>query len=123
MHCFHCGEHFKPKRTDQKFCNAAHRIAAHRSLTRFKHVTRETYDNRRTILSLCDYSGTWSEPYARAGYDVIRVDIKKGRDVRLLKYPGKVYGLLAAPPVLICLLAGRVNGRGKAKKPCWKVYR
>ena len=26
-----------------------------------------------TILSLCDYSGAWSQPYADAGYDVVRV--------------------------------------------------
>lgn len=38
---------------------------------------------RRTILSLCDYSGTWSAPYAEAGYDVIQVDLKLGGDAIL----------------------------------------
>lgn len=52
-----------------------------------------------TVLSLCDYTGTWSAPYREAGYDVVQVDIKAGRDVRLMpapKYP--VRGVLAAPP-------------------------
>jgi hypothetical protein len=52
-----------------------------------------------TILSLCDYSGAWSQPYADAGYDVVRVDIKRGQDIRLfeaLRFP--VRGVLAAPP-------------------------
>lgn len=52
----------------------------------------------RTILSLCDYSGTWSRPYEQAGYDVIRVDLQHGQDVRLLDWPGPVHGILAAPP-------------------------
>lgn len=52
----------------------------------------------RTVLSLCDYTGTWSAPYREAGYQVIQVDIKHGKDVRLLKWPGRVHGILMAPP-------------------------
>jgi hypothetical protein len=52
----------------------------------------------RTILSLCDYTGNWSEPYMAAGYDVVRVDLQHGGDVRLMEHPGKVHGILAAPP-------------------------
>jgi hypothetical protein len=52
----------------------------------------------KTILSLCDHSGTWSAPYTEAGYDVHRVDLQDGQDVRLLEYPGHVHGILAAPP-------------------------
>jgi hypothetical protein len=52
----------------------------------------------KRILSLCDYSGVWSQPYVDAGYDVTRVDLQHGQDVRLLEYPGEVYGILAAPP-------------------------
>jgi hypothetical protein len=52
----------------------------------------------KTVLSLCDYSGAWSQPYADAGYDVLRVDIQRGQDVRLLPFPGRVHGILAAPP-------------------------
>ncbi len=29
----------------------------------------------RLILSLCDYSGSWSAPYVEAGYRVVRVDL------------------------------------------------
>lgn len=52
----------------------------------------------KTILSLCDYTGNWSQPYREAGYNVIQVDLQHGSDVRLLKYPGRVHGVLAAPP-------------------------
>lgn len=52
----------------------------------------------RTILSLCDYTGIWSDPYREAGYDVIQVDIKHGDDVRLFEYPGLIHGIIAQPP-------------------------
>ena len=54
----------------------------------------------RTILSLCDFSGSWSQPYADAGYEVRQIDIKTTGDLRLLKYDqlGEVHGILAAPP-------------------------
>lgn len=52
----------------------------------------------KTILSLCDYSGTWSAPYRAAGYDVLQVDLQQGCDVRLCEFPGTVHGILAAPP-------------------------
>ena len=52
-----------------------------------------------TILSLCDYTGSWSQPYRDAGYDVVQVDIKRGGDVRLFEaLPFPVRGVLAAPP-------------------------
>lgn len=50
------------------------------------------------ILSLCDRTGSWSEPYRQLGYDVRQVDIQLGQDLRLLPYPGRVDGILAAPP-------------------------
>ena len=52
-----------------------------------------------TILSLCDRSGAWSRPYQEAGYELIRVDLASGQDVRLLRrirHP--IHGILAAPP-------------------------
>ena len=53
----------------------------------------------RLVLSLCDYSGAWSTPYEEAGYDVIRVDLQDGHDVRLIRYIDRpVHGILAAPP-------------------------
>lgn len=52
----------------------------------------------RLILSLCDYSGRWSQPYRDAGYQVMQVDLKHGDDVRLFqKLDRPVWGILAAP--------------------------
>lgn len=48
------------------------------------------------ILDLCAGTGSWSEPYKRAGYDVRCVDLPE--DVRLMRFAGKVHGILAAPP-------------------------
>lgn len=59
------------------------------------------------ILSLCDHTGNWSRPYEEAGYDVIRVDLQDGKDVRLLErldYP--IRGILAAPPCTAFSKAG-----------------
>lgn len=57
---------------------------------------------RPTILSLYDRSGVWSEPYAKAGCKVIRVDKEFGMDARILEYANYndsgIYGILAAPP-------------------------
>ena len=51
------------------------------------------------ILSLCDYTGAWSQPYEDDGYEVVRIDLAHGQDVRLLELPDKpVHGVLAAPP-------------------------
>lgn len=61
---------------------------------------------RPTILSLCDYTGVWSAPYAENGYAVVQIDLRHGQDVRLLKYPGKVHGILAAPPCTHFALSG-----------------
>lgn len=54
--------------------------------------------SERHILSLCDYSGRWSQPYRDAGYQVTQVDLKNGEDARLIKkLPYKLWGLLMAP--------------------------
>jgi len=42
----------------------------------------------RYVISLCDYSGVWSQPYRDAGYTVIQVDTKLGGDARL--WPSKM---------------------------------
>lgn len=52
----------------------------------------------KTILSLCDLSGIWSQHYKDNGYNVIQLDLATGTDIRLLQYPGQVHGILAAPP-------------------------
>lgn len=63
--------------------------------------------NLKTILSLFDYSGNWSQPYRESGYNVIQVDIKHGIDVfevmewfitGKIKRGLQIYGILAAPP-------------------------
>ncbi|MDX2240242.1 MAG: hypothetical protein NW224_06125 [Leptolyngbyaceae cyanobacterium bins.302] len=67
--------------------------------------------DERVILSLCDYSGVWSRPYQDAGYKVAQVDIKLGQDLRLLRHPGRVWGILAAPPCTVFSLAGNRTKR------------
>ena len=52
----------------------------------------------KLILDLCAGSGAWSEPYFKAGYDVVRVDLPT--DVRLFQ-PVKAHGVLAAPPCTV----------------------
>lgn len=57
---------------------------------------------KKTILSLFDYSGRWSQPYRENGYEVFQVDIKLGIDILELEPEDmpfeSVYGILAAPP-------------------------
>ena len=53
--------------------------------------------NRRIILDLCGGTGSWSEPYREAGYQV-QVITLPAHDVRTYKPPCDVYGILAAPP-------------------------
>lgn len=51
----------------------------------------------RIILDLCGGTGSWSEPYRDAGYDV-RVITLPNHDVFDFRPPRRVYGVLAAPP-------------------------
>ena len=53
----------------------------------------------KVILDLCGGTGSWSEPYRRAGYNVLVVtlpDIDVRKFARI--YTGGAYGILAAPP-------------------------
>jgi hypothetical protein len=52
----------------------------------------------RVILDLCSGSGSWSQPYVEAGYDVRHIELESGGDVRLLRHQGPVHGILCAPP-------------------------
>lgn len=51
----------------------------------------------KIILDLCGGTGSWSQPYAEARYDV-RVITSPEFDVRTYTPPADVYGILAAPP-------------------------
>lgn len=84
------------------------------------------------VLSLCDYSGVWSEPYRKAGYDVIQVDLKGGMDARLFPsqaslqarlssqfddiapYIGKTRAVLAAPVCTVFAGSGAKHARTDA---------
>jgi hypothetical protein len=52
---------------------------------------------KRIVLDLCSGSGSWSEPYRAAGYDVRRVTLPDD-DVRSYSPPAGVWGVLCAPP-------------------------
>ena len=59
------------------------------------------------ILSLCDRTGNWSRPYEEDGYEVVRIDLEHGQDVRLLELPSRpVHGVLAAPPCTVFANSG-----------------
>lgn len=61
----------------------------------------------QTILSLCDRTGNWSRPYEEDNYDVVRVDLADGKDVRLLELPNRpIHGILAAPPCTVFANSG-----------------
>ncbi len=51
----------------------------------------------RIILDLCGGSGSWTLPYAEAGYDVRNITLP-GCDVLSYSPPDSVHGILAAPP-------------------------
>jgi hypothetical protein len=74
----------------------------------------ETFHTKRIILDLCGGTGSWSRPYAEAGYDV-RVITLPEYDVRLWKgYVGlNVYGILAAPPCTEFSYAKHFHSKGK----------
>ena len=70
-----------------------------------------------TVLSLCDASGVWSEPYVKAGYDVRRIDLENGADVRLFQaLPYPVRGVLAAPPCTHLASSGARWWAGKGQE-------
>jgi len=54
----------------------------------------------RIVLDLCGGSGSWSEPYRLAGYDVRLITLPKFdvRTYQIPEYPEGIHGILAAPP-------------------------
>jgi hypothetical protein len=70
--------------------------------------------NHKTILSLCDFTGNWSRPYEQAGYQVIRIDLQHGQDVRLMRrIEEPIHGILAAPPCTHFSRAGALHWKNK----------
>ena len=69
--------------------------------------------NGRIILDLCGGTGSWSEPYQQAGYDVRLVTLPS-HDVTCYIPPLSVWGILAAPPCTEFAVSG---ARWWAKKP------
>jgi hypothetical protein len=53
---------------------------------------------KKIILDLCGGTGSWSKPWAEAGYEVINVTLPE-YDVKTYKIPDKpIYGIFASPP-------------------------
>lgn len=80
----------------------------------------------KTILSLFDYSGNWSEPYCKAGYNVIQHDLKLGQDIFTDTLPSaisdavdgkKLHGILAAIPCTDFAASGARWWVGKENMP------
>ena len=86
-----------------------------------------------TVISLCDYSGVWSKPYADAGYTVLQVDLKLGGNALLwpsdsgaqarfsreftdvADYIGRVYAVLSAPVCTVFSGSGARHPRTDAQ--------
>jgi site-specific DNA-cytosine methylase len=68
----------------------------------------------KIILDLCGGTGSWSNPYREARYDVRLVTLPE-YDVRLFVPPDGVWGILAAPPCTEFSFAKHFHGKGKYK--------
>lgn len=101
LKCHFCLNYFNSKRVDAKFCSSRCRVATSR-----KRNNSVTDNKDRVILSLCDLSGVWSDPYRLAGYTVLQIDLQSGQDIRLLERIDSAWGILAAPPCTVFSLAG-----------------
>jgi predicted nucleic acid-binding Zn ribbon protein len=111
LKCKICGARIGPK---AQFCSDRCRVRWHRSRNKF--VTAQNSVQTPVILSLCDFTGNWVQPYRESGsYEVIQIDLKLGKDLRLFKFPGKVQGVLAAPPCTVFSLAGNRTKRDRAE--------
>lgn len=83
-------------------------------------LLKNTIEDRSIIISLYDFSGTWSEPYRKAGCRVLQVESKLGFDVfdwnyRIIK-PELVAGILAAPPCTDFAVSGAQYWKQKDKR-------
>jgi hypothetical protein len=62
----------------------------------------------KVILSLFDYTGNWSKPYADNWYSVVQIDIQHGDNIMTWDYKkfSSVYGILAAVPCTDFAISG-----------------
>jgi len=77
----------------------------------------------KTVLSLFDATGEWSDPWAQAGYNVISVDLKNGDDIMDFgvqylndmygEWLNDVYAVIAACPCTDFSNAGNKHKAGK----------
>lgn len=83
---------------------AADRLESWKEEARRQGATGENAS--RTVISLFDASGAWSQPWVDAGYNVVRYDLQDGQDIadftaeNVLDTHGndEVWAILAAPP-------------------------
>jgi hypothetical protein len=69
----------------------------------------------KIILDLCGGTGSWSSPYAEAGYDVRNITLPE-HDVRLYKPPRGVHGIFAAPPCTLFAVSGARWWKGRSER-------
>ena len=69
-------------------------------------------NKEKIILDLCGGTGSWSRPYAEAGY-YVRIITLPDYDVRTYKPPERVYGILVAPPCTDFSVSGAQYWRAK----------
>lgn len=62
----------------------------------------------KTILDLCSGTGAWSQPYVDAGYNVIRVDLQLGYDVKL--WPSNFSDFARLPNEFVSVVELNIHG-------------
>jgi hypothetical protein len=71
----------------------------------------------KSLLSLFDYSGNWSQPYRDAGWNVVQVDIKIPASSDIMQFPYKRFkyfnGILIAVPCTDYSLSGAQYWKAK----------
>lgn len=98
--------HQSRRSADEQWDGVLQRLRCHEESQRRSQETRQCLTRSQPksrsvpdVLSLCDKSGVWSDPWASAGYDVLKVDLQNGQDVRLLEHMDDAPRvILAAPP-------------------------
>jgi hypothetical protein len=73
------------------------------------------------IISLCDQSGVWSDPY-RHDHEVITVDLEHGQDIRLFEFQDReVEGIIAQPPCCHLAQSGAPHWESKGEEALLKA--